>query len=122
MLWLYGSKKKGIDPVIRTQNPDLRKLESVVKNRSALAALRNGEHLDSAYQLSLPSNVIFEENLYASQRHLKKAWSFVNEGYDGSGELLKDALSLSKVANDLFKQMKEISDRPLAEEKQSTDT
>ena len=36
--WMYGSKKEEIPPVIETQNPHLRWLDSVVSNKEAVAA------------------------------------------------------------------------------------
>lgn len=109
LLWLYGSKKKSVEPVVRTQNPDLRKLERIVSEREALAALRSGATLDAAFELSLPKSAVFEESLFESKRALQKAWSYVNEGYNGSDELLKTASTISDLANDLYSKMEEKS-------------
>lgn len=40
MVWLFGSKKDGKAPVVQQQNPDLKRLRSVLGNRQALYALR----------------------------------------------------------------------------------
>ena len=58
-LWMYGSKRQQKPPVIETQNPHLRQLESVVSNREALAALRAGNDLSLAFELSRPSATVF---------------------------------------------------------------
>ena len=105
LLWLYGSKKKDIDPLIRTQNPDLSRLERVVSHPSALASLRAGARLEVAYEESLPKNKVFEDSLYAAKNHLQKAWAFVTEGYNGSESVLKSAGSLANLADELYSKM-----------------
>src|SRR5690606_9069408 len=49
LTWVYGSKKKSIEPTIQSQNPDLRRLEAVLKNKEAIYALRDGSPLMVAY-------------------------------------------------------------------------
>lgn len=112
LLWLYGSKKKGIEPIIKSQNPDLRKLESIIKEREALAAIRAGATLESAFELSLPKSTVFEESLFAGKRELQKAWSYVNEGYSGGYDLLKTAGSILNLAQELYSKMEETNNKP----------
>ena len=104
-LWMYGSKKEGKPPLIEQQNPDLRYLESVVTNREAIAALRAGETLHTAYEIGKPSSNIFEESLAASRRNLEKARSKLSSGYDGSEELLRIAGTVLTIAEDLYEEM-----------------
>ncbi len=52
MSWLYGNREKGEVPVVEKQNPNLRELDAVLKNREAVAALRNERDLSSALELS----------------------------------------------------------------------
>ncbi len=106
--WFYGSKKRDVDPLIKSQNPDLRKLESVIRNNEALAAIRADQSLDTAFELSRPRNKIFEENIYSAQRSIQKAWSYVNEGYDGNEQLLGVSRSLADRADNLYDRMKTI--------------
>lgn len=89
--WLYGSKKEGIPPVVQSQNPHLRQLNSVVGNREALAALRGGMDLADAFEVSRPSSVVFEEALLGAKRSLQRARAMLSTGYDGSKELLRIA-------------------------------
>ncbi|RLD75157.1 MAG: hypothetical protein DRJ07_18575, partial [Bacteroidetes bacterium] len=72
-----------------------KKLENIIKNPEALAAIRDYQTLDQAFELSRPKNKIFEENLYSAQRNVQKAWSFVIEGYDGNEELLNTSRKLA---------------------------
>ena len=104
-LWMYGSKREEKPPLVERQNPDLRYLESVVANKEAVAALRAGETLYSAYEIGKPSSSVFEESLTASRRSLEKARSKLSSGYDGSEELLRIAGTVLTIAEDLYNEM-----------------
>ncbi|MEZ4807477.1 MAG: hypothetical protein R2815_08375 [Flavobacteriales bacterium] len=105
LLWLYGSKKQDKEPVITSQNPDLAQLERVVRYPPALASLKRGATLATAYEESLPKGEVFTDSLYESRRHLQKAWGYVTEGYDRSESVLKAAGSLANLADELYHKM-----------------
>jgi hypothetical protein len=104
-VWLFGDKKEGRPPVIRSQNPDLKNLDAVLQNREALAALRAGEELGRAYELSRPSGAVLEEALLAAKRELMRARGFMPEGYDGSESLLKTAGSVANLGESIYDEM-----------------
>ena len=104
-LWMYGSKKEGTPPVIETQNPHLRWLDAVVCKKEAIAALRDGQSLTYAYEVSRPSSTVFEESLLASKRNLEKARGLLSTGYDGSEDLLRIAGAVANLADDLYDEM-----------------
>lgn len=106
LIWLYGSKRKGQDPVIQSQNPDLRRLEAVLKNKEAVFALRDGVSLIQAYEISQPKNETFEQSLLEAKRALQKAQSYQTEGFDGLDEsLLKQAGTIANIAEELYDNM-----------------
>ena len=104
-LWMYGSKRDEKPPLVERQNPDLRYLESIVADKEAVAALRAGETLRAAYEISRPSPGVFEESLTASRRSLEKAHGKLSAGYDGSEKLLRIAGTVLTIAEDLYKAM-----------------
>lgn len=104
-LWLYGSKRENKQPVIGTQNPHLRYLDAVVSNNEAIAALRRGQDISVAYEISRPSSNVFEEALLASKRELQKARGLLTTGYDGSEQLLRIAADAADLAYDLYEEM-----------------
>ena len=106
LLWMYGSRKQDIRPVIRSQNPDLGRLNRVVADNEALAALRAGQDLSVAFDLSRPSENVFEESVYAAKRDLERAHSTLSTGYDGSPNLFRAAEDISALAEDLYEAMK----------------
>ena len=105
MLWLYGSKRSRMQPVVQSQNPDLRRLDAVVASRPAVAALRAGSGLSVAFEISRPSTNVFEESIYAAKRELEKARSLLTTGYDGSQQLLSVAADVANLADDLYIEM-----------------
>lgn len=104
-LWLYGSKRDNIRPVIRSQSPDLRNLNAVLTNREAVSALKAGVELTQAYEMSRPVITVFEETLYATKRELEKTRGLVSTGYDGSDQLLAVADDVAELAADLYEDM-----------------
>lgn len=103
--WLYGSKKNETQPVIQSQNPDLKYLDDILKSTEATVALKDGETLSYAYELSRPSGALFEENLLAAKRSLQKARAHLTTGYKGEENLLKVAGSVANLADDLYGEM-----------------
>ena len=104
-VWLFGSKREDKRPVIRSQNPDLRNLDTVVAHREAVAALRRGTDLSRALEISRPPTNVFEQSLTTAKRELENARSVASTGYDGSTELLRVAYDAMKLATDLHNEM-----------------
>ncbi|CAN5541027.1 hypothetical protein BH10PLA1_BH10PLA1_02210 [soil metagenome] len=102
LLWMYGSKKDNKPPVVETQNPHLRLLDAALKSAEAIGALRDGADISSAYELSRPPAVVFEEALLKSKRELTKAQASITDGYNGSEELLRIAGSIAQLAEDVY--------------------
>lgn len=103
--WMYGNKEDNIEPVLKRQNPDLRHLDAVVGNEEALAALRNGTHLDDAFQLSRSTSRVFLETLVEAKQQLQKARGLVSTGYDGDLEAIRIAGAVATIADDLYDEM-----------------
>lgn len=108
LLWLFGSASREVEPVIQSQNPDLRRLEAIVKNKEATYALRDSVPLIVAYDISQPKDETFEQSLLEAKRALQKAQSYQTEGFDGKDEsLLKLASSVANIADELYDGMEQ---------------
>lgn len=105
LVWMYGSKSENRPPVIQSQNPHLRRLDAVLANREALAALRQGIDLSLAFEITRPSSNLFEEALVAAKQNLEKARGILSTGYDGSKALLRIAEAATDLAYDLHDEM-----------------
>jgi ParB-like nuclease domain len=111
MVWLFGSKDRGVEPVVKTQAPDLSNLRSVIGNKAALAALRSGISLDRAFTISKGDASRFEEALAQAKNALQEAKGTVTTGYKGNKELLDQMDSIGILATSLLNEMREIASR-----------
>ena len=105
LVWLYGSKSEKRQPVIQSQNPDLRRLDAVLSNTEALASLRRGAELSVAFEASRPSSNVFGEALVGAKQNLEKARGILSTGYTGSKALLGIAADVADLAYDLHEEM-----------------
>lgn len=106
--WLYGNKRNETHAIIRSQNPDLKYLDDVLKSKEGTYALKSGESLNYAYELSRASDSLFEENLLSTKRTLQKARAHLTTGYEGEENLLKVAGSVANLADDLYREMEAV--------------
>jgi len=106
--WMFGSKKNETQAVIRSQNPDLKYLDAVLKSKEGTYALKSGESLSYAYELSRSSDSLFEENLLSTKRTLQKVRAHLTTGYKGEENLLKVAGSIANLADDLYREMETV--------------
>ena len=103
--WLYGNKLENRRPLIRSQNPDLRRLNAALSNPKSLAALRANIDLPTAVEISRPAAAVFEEALVAARLELQNARAYLTPGYEGSEELLRAAGTIADLADDLYREM-----------------
>lgn len=104
-VWIYGSRKEKREPVVRSQNPDLRQLNAVVANREAVEALRAGAPLEKAFEISRSPQEVFESALLAAKRELTTARAHLTAGYDNSDALFLIAGTIADMADDIYKEL-----------------
>ena len=105
LIWLFGSKKNNVEPLIRSQNPDLRNLDRVLKSKEARHALRQGTSLSDAVILAAPAPHRLEESLLEAKKQVSSARGLVSEAYKGEEELLRLAGTVANLSDDLYKEM-----------------
>lgn len=103
--WMYGSKTREQDNLIKSQNPHLSQLNIVLQDKEAIAALRRNEPLDVAFEISQPDTGLFEQSLFDAKRAVQKAQTYVSTGYEGEEELLRTAGTIVEGAKTLYKTM-----------------
>ncbi|HYJ88383.1 MAG TPA: hypothetical protein VEW46_20120 [Pyrinomonadaceae bacterium] len=109
MMWLFGSRERGMEAVVRKQNPDLGYLRAVIGNPQALAALRSGVRLERSFAISLGDERRFEEALAAAKDSLQEAKGTVTTGYKGSRDLLEQMESIILLAASIELEMKGVA-------------
>jgi hypothetical protein len=108
-VWLYGSKQQNIRPVIRSQNPDLRNLDEVLRHRDGLAALRAGLPLETSLKASRGDDRLLREALVLAEQTLKEARGLIVTGFTSASDLLSNARAVHLLAESIHTEMKERS-------------
>jgi len=96
--WLYGKKSAGIEPVVKTQNPDLNTLREVISKPASLSALRSGYSLDKCYEISIGDNRRFRDALTSAKEELQQAKGTITTGYAGEDDLYETINDIVLVA------------------------
>jgi hypothetical protein len=105
MVWLFGSREDEQPAVIRSQNPDLKRLDDVLKDKKALAALRSGLGLQVSHEISLGDVVRFRDILTRIKYDLQQAKGLALHGYKGDPDLRRTARDISELADSLLEEM-----------------
>jgi hypothetical protein len=109
-LWLYGSQKEHKEPIIRSQNPDLRKLDEALGSKNGVAALRSGLPLETALKASRGDERLLREALVLAEQKLKEARGLVLTGFTGEdAELLSKAKVILTLSESIAAEMGEIA-------------
>ena len=107
LTWIYGSKQDSKNPVIRSQNPDLKRLGEVLDNRASLTVLRAGRPLEEAYESTLSADQKLAKSLLLTRSTIREAFNNVR-GFDGQNASLVDmAEEIFETAKAIHQRMKE---------------
>lgn len=109
-LWLYGSKKSDKEPLVRSQNPDLLRLNETLGSKNGIAALRAGLPLETALKASRGDERLLREALVHAEQSLKEARGLVLTGFKGKdSDLLNKAQVIQTLAESIASEMDEIA-------------
>jgi hypothetical protein len=118
MMWLYGSRSRGIEPRVRTQNPDLNFLRDVIGSPDSLAALRAGFSLERSFAVAIGDRRRFREAIQSAKIDLQTAKGTVTTGYNGEddardtiGEIITIAESIRRDMREKDSRLDDVSDK-----------
>ncbi len=115
LLWIYGSRSRGQEPIVRRQNPDLNLLRTAIADKDAVASIRQGGDLSRASEIARGDDVVFRELLVKAKDSLLNVGKFVPLGYHGEEDLLDTAREINHLGEDLYERMSSINRRPVSE-------
>lgn len=101
--WLYGQADD--PPVIRSQNPDLRALMSVLGNERAAEVLAKTRDLDQAFGLVEDRGRAFEQSFYKLLDASENVAGMIGR-YDPKSELLDDAETILRTIDSIVVAMR----------------
>ncbi|MDE0059289.1 MAG: hypothetical protein OXI22_02955 [Defluviicoccus sp.] len=102
--WIYGSKEETRDPVILSQNPDIKRLGEVLISAEGLNVLRSTGSLSDAHASTQPAERKFSEALIRTRHEIREASNSLR-GFDGRD------VSLLGIAEDICETAQTIQDR-----------
>lgn len=105
MTWIYGSDSDDIKAVVRSQNPDIKKLSEVLENPKAKAMLISNGDLQGAYLEVDPPSTQFERHLVAANLGIEKSMGKMS-AYTGDQTLMELAEEIDGKVDALVSYMK----------------
>ena len=106
-LWLYGQDSADKRPLVKSHNPDLRRLDSAIGNQAGLLALRRGLSLDTAVDFSIGDEGLFKGHLLEVRLLLQRARSRQPTGDRGDPGALRTANEILDLAEQLVIDMEQ---------------
>ena len=116
LVWIYGSKSDAVRPVVRTQNPDIKRLGEVLANAEGRHVLEQTDNLDEAHASTEPVDTRFTASLLRARDAVRDATGSIR-AYDGTdSSLLGIAEDVKETADSLYHNMARKNRDALAEE------
>ncbi len=112
LLWIYGSRSKRTEPLVKTQFPDLNLLRAAVASEDAVASIRQGVGLERASEIAKGDAAMFRDLIVEAKENLLNVGKFVTLGYQGEPHLLQTATDILKLAQDMHQRMTNFELRP----------
>ena len=106
--YMYGSKKDNVESVIRSQNPDLKRLGAVFSNPIATQVLQDTNNLETALEETEEKSAVFERTLIAASTQLQKASANVSN-YNGAETIMDMAKNMERMITLIINNMESVS-------------
>jgi hypothetical protein len=87
--WIFGYRPDNVQPVVLSQNPDIKRLGDVLRSKAALAVLRTEKSLAKAFEQTTPPEEKFSGSLVTAQKFVREAVASLH-AYDGGDRSLLD--------------------------------
>ena len=104
--WLYGSREENVEPVVQSQNPDIKRLGEVLESDEGLLVLRKTRLLFEAHASTQSAERKFSEALLRARHEVREASNSLR-GFDGHDKTLVGiAEDVSETAQAIHDRMK----------------
>lgn len=106
LVWIYGSKEDDKEPVVQSQNPDIKNLGETLASAEGLHILRAGGTLAEAHASTRAADETLSASLIRARSVLREAANSLR-GYDGRDQsLLNIAEDVSETAQTIYDRMR----------------
>ena len=114
LVWIYGSKKDDVRPVVQSQNPDVKRLGEVLAHAQGRHLLEATGNLDTAHASTEPVDRQFTASLIRARDNLRDAAGSLR-AYDGRDQSLLD------IAEDVKETAETVHGRMLEKRREADD-
>ena len=105
LVWIYGSKADNSEPVVRSQNPDIKHLGEVIVHTEALHVLETTGDLRQAHESTEPADRRFTASLIRARSEIRDASASLR-AYNGQDKSLLDiAEDVKETAETVYQRM-----------------
>ena len=118
-VWLWGDKTKEKAALIKSQNPDLRRLDEALQSKQGLSALRAGYDISVAVNIARGDTALFREALLKAKQSLQEARGKVETGFAGEQDLVTEMEQIIAIATALDRDMRRIEIDSRARQRES---
>lgn len=101
--WIFGNRALKQEPVVKSQNPDLRHLDDVLKSAPALVSLRDGDGLIIAHEYTGEEDRRLQDLVIKSYNSLSKAVGLM-ESYKGDEDVVMRLKKIKSLAETMIDQ------------------
>lgn len=105
LLWLYGSNKENVQPLVQSQNPHLRQLDEALRSPRGIAALRRNFSLQSAVDAARGDARLLLDALVAAEKNLREAKGYLSTGYSGQQDITDTINNIRSLAISLEEEL-----------------
>ena len=107
LVWIYGSREENKEPVVQSQNPDIKNLGETLASSEGLHILRAGGSLTEAHASTRSADETLAAALIRARSTLREAANSLR-GYDGRDQaLLNIAEDVSETAQTIHARMRQ---------------
>ena len=110
LTWMYGLKSKSIEPLIKSQNPDLKIMDEVLQTGPGTEALIQGLPLSTSLDIAKGDERLFREYLQTAKVALQNARGTQIHGFTGESKILKLGGEVRDLANAIHGDMKSVAE------------
>jgi len=105
LVWIYGSKDEHRQPVVESQNPDIKRLGEVLTHSEGLHVLETTSNLDLAHAVTESINYRFTRSLFNARECIKDAFRSIR-AFDGRDfSLLHIAADVKEMSETVYQRM-----------------
>lgn len=106
--WMYGDVEADEEPLVKSQNPNLRQLDEALRTSRGIAALESGLSLEDSVNASRGDTRLLLDALVEAEQNLRDAKGYFSTGFSGQQEVRETIGNVHTLAESLFNELEAV--------------